>query len=106
MADPETVGSTWQHVIELADEEPAALLFDWLSDIVYWKDAAGVVFNRAELMLTRQDDGRWIARGTLYGEPVNGSAQTLRADVKGITKHLYRLAPEEEQWTVRVVLDV
>jgi SHS2 domain-containing protein len=105
-ADPTTVGSTWRQAIERGDEDPAELLFDWLSDLVYWKDAAGVVFSRSELALTRQDHGCWNLTGVLYGEPVDGSVQTLRADVKGITKHLYRLAQAGGQWTVRVVLDV
>jgi SHS2 domain-containing protein len=106
LADPSTVGSTWRQTIERTDEDPAELLFDWLSDLVYWKDAAGVVFSRSELTLTRQDHDYWKLAGVLYGEPVNGSAQTLRADVKGVTKHLYRLLRNEERWTVRVVLDV
>jgi SHS2 domain-containing protein len=106
LADPTTVGSTWRQTIERSDENPAELLFDWLSDLVYWKDAAGVVFNRSELTLIRQDQGGWKLTGLLFGEPVNGSAQTLRADVKGVTKHLYRLEQSGGQWIVRVVLDV
>lgn len=106
MAEPTTVGATWRQAIERTDEDPAELLFDWLSDLVYWKDAAGVVFSRSELTLTRQDHGCWNLMGVLYGESVNGSAQTLRADVKGITKHLYRLSQDGGGWTVRVVLDV
>lgn len=106
LADPATVGATWRQTIERTDEDPAELLFDWLSDLVYWKDAAGVVFSRSEVTLTRQDHGCWNLTGLLYGEPVNGSVQALRADVKGVTKHLYRLEQSGEQWMVRVVLDV
>lgn len=106
LADPATVGSTWRQTIERTDEDPAELLFDWLSDLVYWKDAAGVVFSRSELTLTRRDHSCWKLMGVLYGEPVNGSTQTLRADVKGVTKHLYRLEQSGERWIVRVVLDV
>lgn len=106
LADPTTVGSTWRKAIERTDEDPAELLFDWLSDLVYWKDAAGVVFSRSELTLTHQGQDCWRLRGVLYGEPVNGAVQTLRADVKGVTKHLYRLGQKDGQWTVRVVLDV
>lgn len=106
LADPTTVGSDWRQTIERTDENPDELLFDWLSDLVYWKDAAGVVFSRSELTLTPHNEGSWKLVGILFGEPVDGSAQTLRDDVKGITKHLYRLLQEEGKWTVRVVLDV
>lgn len=106
LADPTTVGSTWRQTIERSDENPAELLFDWLSDLVYWKDAAGVAFNSAQVVLIHRPDGFWNLNGQLRGEPVNGSTQALRADVKGVTKHLYRLRQEEGRWTVRVVLDV
>lgn len=106
MADPQTVGSTWQHLIEKRDHDPGALLFDWLSDLVYWKDAAGVVFSKATLSLRHQDDGIWKLEGVLYGALVDSSTQDLRDDVKGVTKHLYRVVQEGGQWTARVVLDV
>ena len=106
LADPTTVGLTWRQAIERTDEDPAELLFDWLSDLVYWKDAAGVVFSHAHVVLNQRPDGFWNLNGLLCGAPVNGSTQALRADVKGVTKHLYRLLQKEGEWMVRVVLDV
>lgn len=106
MADPQTVCSPWQQTIEREDEDLASLLFDWLCDMVYWKDAAGVVFHRVHVTLIHRPDGFWNLNGLLSGEPVNGSKQALRADVKGVTKHLYCLSQEGERWTVRVVLDI
>mgnify|MGYP001583849624 CR=1 FL=1 len=105
MADPKTVGATWERRIEHAGADPAELLFDWLSDFVYWKDAAGVVFSRAVMSLTQEGD-QWKLVATLVGELVNQATQVLRNDVKGVTKHLYRLCQDNERWRVRVVLDV
>ncbi|MDO9119056.1 MAG: archease [Nitrospira sp.] len=105
MADPATVGATWERRIEHAESDLAELLFDWLSDFVYWKDAAGVVFSCASISLTREG-GQWKLDGTLVGEPVNQATQVLRNDVKGVTKHLYRLHQDNGRWGVRVVLDV
>lgn len=105
MADPKTVGATWERRIEHADGDLASLLFDWLSDLVYWKDASGVVFSRAVMSMTREGE-QWKLAGTLIGEPVNQAAQELRNDVKGVTKHLYRLHQEQGRWKARVVLDV
>lgn len=105
LADPETVGSMWQEQIERSDEEPAALLFDWLSDVVYWKDAAGVVFHNAELVVV-YDNHIWKLTATLHGAPVDHRTQSLRSDVKGITKHLYAVKQEGARWRARVVVDV
>lgn len=105
LANPATIGSTWRQAIERNDEDPAELLFDWLSDLVYWKDAAGVVFSKADLELHQQANGRWRLKALLSGEPVN-NRQELRNDVKGVTKHLYRVGEQNGHWTARVVLDV
>lgn len=105
LANPVTIGGTWDQAIERTDEDPAELLFDWLSDLVFWKDAAGVVFSKVGLRLHQQANGSWHLNALLSGEPVNGT-QELRNDVKGVTKHLYRVSQQDGCWTARVVLDV
>ena len=105
MATPSTVAETWERTIEQSDVDPSALLFDWLSEVVYWKDAAGVVFREAPLTLTHVDDV-WLLRARLIGAPVNQETQELHADVKGVTKHLYELKQTGGRWKARVVLDV
>ena len=105
MSNPATVLGGWERAIERSDVDPSALLFDWLSEVVYWKDAAGVVFREAPLTLTREGDV-WLLRAHLIGAPVAQQAQELHADVKGVTKHLYELKQAGSCWKVRVVLDV
>jgi SHS2 domain-containing protein len=105
MANPATVSGGWARAIERTDVDPAALLFDWLSEVVYWKDAAGVVFREAPLTLTREGDV-WLLRARLIGAPVDQQTQELHADVKGVTKHLYDLKQTGGCWKVCVVLDV
>jgi SHS2 domain-containing protein len=85
--------------------DPSTLLFDWLSEVVYWKDAAGVVFREAPLTLTREGDV-WLLRAGLIGAPVDQQTQELHADVKGVTKHRYELKQTGGCWKVNVVLDV
>jgi SHS2 domain-containing protein len=105
MATPSTVAETWERTIERSDVDPSALLFDWLSEVVYWKDAAGVVFREAPLTLTQEHDA-WLLRARLIGAPVDQQTQELHADVKGVTKHLYKLEQTAGRWKARVVLDV
>jgi SHS2 domain-containing protein len=105
MATPSTVSGGWERAIERSAVDPSALLFDWLSEVVYWKDAAGVVYREAPLTLTREGDV-WLLRARLIGAPVDQQTQELHADVKGVTKHLYELTQAGDRWKVRVVLDV
>jgi SHS2 domain-containing protein len=105
LANPGTVASSWTRPITKTDEDVANLLFEWLSEIVYWKDAAGVVFHEAPLTLTRVK-GKWTLQVRLVGAPVDRLSQELHNDVKGVTKHLYELRHQDEKWQTRVVLDV
>lgn len=107
LADPDTVGSTWRRTVEREASSLADLLFDWLSDIVYYKDAAGVVFHEAEVAVEEEREGsRWRLRAVLVGEPIDPARHALRADVKAVTKHLYEVRGAGEEWAARVVLDI
>ena len=105
MADPRTVAASWERRIVKSDIALDDLLVEWLSEIVYWKDAAAVVFREAPLVLTREHE-HWKVEANLVGAPVDHETQTLRNDVKGITRHLYTLCQEGPLWKARVVVDV
>ncbi len=105
LANPATVGATWDRSMTLSDRDLSDLLFEWLSAIVYWKDAAGVVYHEAPLTLT-DVAGMWMLEARLVGAPVDRLSQELRNDVKGITKHLYAVKQDGSRWKATVVLDV
>lgn len=105
LADPKTVCRTWHRTIDLQHEQFPELLFAWLSEIVYWKDADGVVFCDASAS-TASDGGYWRLHGTLDGALIDSSQQDLRSDIKAVTKHLYDVRQEGAGWTATVVLDI
>ena len=105
LANPATVEGTWERTIRRMETDASTLLFDWLSDLVYWKDAAGVVYRDVQLTLSRPID-QWELQARLCGARVDPSTQELRADVKGVTKHLYDVSQRGSRWYARVVLDV
>ena len=74
MANPATVSGEWERAIERTDLDQSALLFDWLSEIVFWKDAAGVVFQEAPLTLTPK--GKRLAVARAPDRRRSGSADT------------------------------
>lgn len=107
MVNPKTVSSSWQKVIERQDEDLSSLLFDWLSDLVYLKDAEAVVFREATAAVVEDRANRgWRLQGTLIGEPIDPQRHELRADVKAVTKHLYQVRQDGNRWVARIVLDI
>lgn len=105
LADPATVAVIWEREIVQVSEDLADLLFEWLSDLVYWKDAAGVVFHDADLSMVCEGTA-WTLVAVLRGAPVDPTTQTLRSDVKGVTKHLYEVKQRGAGWYAQVVVDV
>jgi SHS2 domain-containing protein len=107
MVDPETVSPAWAKDIRLEASDLAELLFEWLCALVYVKDEQGVVFRSATAAVSQDGaDGVWRLAGTVAGEPIDHARHELRADVKAVTKHLYRVQQDGNQWTARVVLDI
>ncbi len=107
LADPATIASTWRRTVDLVEPDIETLLFEWLSRLVYLKDAEGVVFHQASMTLTEESDSSgWHLHGEVTGAPVDPPTQDLRSDVKGVTKHLYAVTQTGQTWTARVVLDV
>lgn len=107
LADPGTVGQTWRQSLDLDEPDIPTLLFEWLGRLVYLKDAHGVVFHRVSLSVEPQPDGlSWHLHAEVVGALVDPATQALHSDVKGVTKHLYRVRQDETGWKARVVLDV
>lgn len=111
LADPATVAGREVCRVELRAADLPALFFDWLSRIVFLKDARGLVFHEATAAVQPSADGAgWRLDGQLTGETIDPARHELRADVKAITKHLFELrqdhATEGTRWTARVVMDL
>jgi len=89
MVNPDTVSPRWHRTIEHQAPDLPSLLFDWLSDIVYLKDAHAVVFHEATAVVTEErPHGGLNPRRHLTGEPMDPSRHDRRAEVKAVTKHL------------------
>lgn len=107
LADPNTVAPALTKTITRHDRSLGDLLFDWLADIVYLKDAEGIVFRDAVCTVSSEGTGGdWQLTGTLTGEAINPARHDLRADVKAITKHRYDVRQDERGWVATVVMDI
>lgn len=105
LADPCTVGETWRRDVASEADSCAELLFQWLNELVFLKDAEAVVFHQVQVAVDVRD-GRWHLRAAVTGAPIDATVQTLHVDIKAVTKHLYAVTHETAGWLARVVVDV
>jgi SHS2 domain-containing protein len=104
MADTGTVKPEVTRKIELENEGVDNLLFDWLSELVYLKDAESLIFRRFDVDIRKND--AYKLKATVSGEPINQRKHSLRSDVKAVTYHMFEVKKTGENWTARVVLDI
>ena len=93
--------------LEISLQAPSLemLLYDFLSELVFIKDARRLLLDVRDVEIGRTSRG-FSLRARALGSPVEGLGGRLRADVKAVTMHRFSLRDEGGTWRARVVLDV
>ena len=104
MVDAVGVQPDVKKVLHLENPEIDGLLFDWLAEIIYLKDAECMCFSKYSINITGKKNYQLDAE--IYGEKINQSKHDLRCDVKAITFHLFEVYEKNGKWISRFVLDI
>ena len=102
--DPATLVDTVDVPVELTADALDLLLFDFLSDLIYRRDADGVVLHRGALTVT--GDGPYRLAGVLGGGRLDPSVTVRRSDPKAVTFHQLAVERTAGGWRARVVIDI
>jgi SHS2 domain-containing protein len=91
--------------IELSSEEIDMLLFDFLQELVFLKDAERLLL-RVRDMHIEQKEATYILQADVAGERLDEMRHHQRADVKAVTLHGFSVEQENGGWKARVLLDI
>jgi SHS2 domain-containing protein len=91
--------------IRLAAASLEMLLFDFLSELVFYKDAQRLLLRVERIALSDPPQGVSLT-ATLRGDPIDPERHRLGVDVKAVTLHHFKVAEMPEGWSATVVLDV
>ena len=101
VANPEAVRPVQSKTVEVASAEPAHLLFDWLSELLY-------VFETEKLLLSEFDitlhHDRLIA--TCRGETMDVMRHEMDHEVKAITYHGLQVTQTATGSQAQVIVDI
>lgn len=89
--------------VEAADIE--MLLFNFLQELIFLKDAQLLLFNRFELDISRHGD-KWHLYSKATGDKIDPGRHELIADVKAVALHNFHIEQTTEGWRAAVILDV
>jgi SHS2 domain-containing protein len=91
--------------IEVEAENIEMLLFNFLQEIIFYKDAEALLFNKFEIDIIPKKGG-WKLVVTAYGEKINPKKHEQLVDVKAVTLHDYEVKETKDGWYARIILDV
>lgn len=91
--------------IKLEQENEEMLLFDFLNELIFYKDARRLILLPGDLSISPTDSGV-VLHGTLQGEEIDVPRHEMSTDVKAVTMLRYALEKVPEGWRATVVLDV
>jgi protein archease len=94
--------------IELANENIEMLLFDFLQELIYFKDAKRLLLRLHEAQISQKEE-EYFLKAKVVGEQLDDVRHQQRADVKAVTLHGFSVKKQdapEAGWKARVLLDI
>jgi len=91
--------------IKLDQSNEEMLLFDFLNELIFYKDARRLILLPAQITISRGAEACSL-QATLKGEEIDAGRHMLNTDVKAVTMHRFSVAQVQAGWRATVVLDV
>lgn len=87
--------------IILSNKDPEKLLFEFIEELIYLKDAEYLVFKNFKVKIKNNN-----LKALIEGEKINSKKHKLLLDVKAITLHKYRLSKTKDGYKATILLDI
>jgi len=91
--------------IELSNDKIDMLLFDFLQELIYFKDAERLLLRVRHAQIDEKHK-KYFLKAEAVGEPLDAERHLQRADVKAVTLHDFSVEKENGGWKARVLLDI
>jgi len=91
--------------IELSNDNVEMLLFDFLQELIYFKDARRLLLRALEMQIDQKGE-TYFLKAKVAGERLDDTRHQQRADVKAVTLHGFSVEKKNGGWKARVLLDI
>ena len=91
--------------IELSNDKIDMLLFDFLQELIYFKDAERLLLRARHVQIDEKNE-KYFLKAEAVGELLDETRHLQRADVKAVTLHDFSVEKENGGWRARVLLDI
>lgn len=104
MTDTAQIKLSIQKKVELESEDLFALLYDWLTELIFLHDSENLIFSGFKVEITKKSQGYYLLNALACGETFDPHKHESREDVKAATYHHMEIK-EENGFMVQVILD-
>ena len=91
--------------IELSNDKLDMLLFDFLQELIYFKDAEQLLLRVRDARIEKRDE-KYFLTAKAAGERLDAARHHQRADVKAVTLHGFSVEKQDDGWKATVLLDI
>ena len=91
--------------IELKNDQIDMLLFDFLQELIYFKDTDRLLLRVRDVQIDEKESSYFL-KVIAAGEKLDSARHHQRADVKAVTLHQFRVEKIDNEWKASVILDI
>lgn len=103
--DLKSISPKVSRTLEIKAPTAEKLLFSFLEELIFLKDAELLLFGRFEIGVKEGKEG-FEAKAVCRGEKLNTKKHELLVDVKAVTMHHFEVKKTAKGWFARVILDI
>jgi len=103
--NPQDVEPRERRDLSCENEALDLLLFDFLNELIYYKDAGRLMLRVRDVSISGRD-GAYRLQALAEVESLDATRHEQRADVKAVTLHKFSLEQVPEGWRATVILDI
>ena len=82
-----------------------SLLFDFLDELLFFKDYRQLVFSKFEIEI-QEKEKKFSLVCSAQGEKIDFSRHDPKVDVKAITMHEFKVEKVKDGWKAQVLIDI
>jgi SHS2 domain-containing protein len=94
-----------QRTIAIQHDELDMLLFNFLQELIYYKDTEQLLLRVPDVRIGHGGD-HYHLEADAAGETIDPARHPMRVDVKAVTLHRFALTKRDEGWEAFVILDI
>ncbi|MBI1968797.1 archease [Candidatus Woesearchaeota archaeon] len=91
--------------IALENQTLEKLLFDFLDELLFYKDAEQLLFSEFAIKI-QEKEGKYLLSCAASGEKLDVEKHEPKVDIKAITMHLFEIKKTKKGWWAQVLVDI